>query len=142
MASLAHTILDYFAKLKVKIIRVPGIPHFCQIGRQSSAMQAPRFNHLAVSRMVAETWDPWNSIFFRSLKAQFTVATFRKIQILLEKEIVRAILSNSFCSVSTTTFICKRAETKTQKCHNKTLFIKMAQSSKWGSSFCNTTKYV
>ncbi len=34
------------------------------IGRQSSAVHAPCLNHLAVSRMVAETWDPWNSSFF------------------------------------------------------------------------------
>ena len=34
------------------------------IGRHSSAVHAPCLKHLAVSRMVAETWDPGNSNFF------------------------------------------------------------------------------
>ena len=38
------------------------------IGRQSSAVHAPCLNHLAVSRMVAETRDPRNSNFFPAFK--------------------------------------------------------------------------
>ena len=58
---------------KGKKIRVPGISANFRdaIGRQSIAVHAPCLNHLAVSRMVVETRDPWNSNFFRPLGDTF-----------------------------------------------------------------------